>query len=128
MPHHVLLVDDEAHNRKLLRMVLRQGLYTFSEAENGEKALEILNRDTIDLVLLDLMMPEVTGFDVVEALRADERTRETPIMVLTAMNLTEADKRLLNGRVSEILSRGSVASSDIVGLLRRVVAHRNGSK
>jgi CheY-like chemotaxis protein len=74
------------------------------------------------------MMPEVTGFDVVEALRADERTRETPIMVLTAMNLTEADKRLLNGRVSEILSRGSVASSDIVGLLRRVVAHRNGSK
>jgi hypothetical protein len=47
-------------------------------------------------------------------------------MVLTATNLTEADKRSLNGRVSEILSRKSVASSDIVGLLKRVVAHRNG--
>ena len=49
-------------------------------------------------------------------------------MVLTASHLTAADKRLLNGRVSEILSRGSVANSDIVGLLKRVVAHRNGAK
>jgi hypothetical protein len=48
-------------------------------------------------------------------------------MVVTATNLTEADKRSLNGRVSEILSRGSVGSSDIVGLLKRVVAHRNGN-
>ena len=47
-------------------------------------------------------------------------------MVLTASNLTKADKRHLNGRVSEILSRGSVGSADIVGLLRRVVAQRNG--
>ena len=73
------------------------------------------------------MMPEVTGFDVVEALRADEATREVPIMVLTATNLTEADKRLLNGRVSQILSRSSVANTDIVGLLRRVVTNRNGA-
>jgi CheY-like chemotaxis protein len=79
-----------------------------------------------DFVLLDLMMPEVSGFDVVEALRADESTRDVPIMVLTATNLTEADKRLLNGRVSQILSRGSVGTSDIVGLLKHVVNHRNG--
>jgi CheY-like chemotaxis protein len=81
-----------------------------------------------DLVLLDLMMPEVTGFDVVEALRSHEETREMPIMVLTAMNLSEADKRNLNGRVSDILSRGSVGATDIVELLKRVVAHHNGVK
>jgi len=63
----------------------------------------------------------------VEALRADPSTREMPIMVLTATNLTDADRRQLNGRVSEILSRQSVASSDVVGLLRRIVAHRNGN-
>ena len=73
------------------------------------------------------MMPEVTGFDVVEALRADPSTREMPIMVLTAANLTDADKRQLSGRVSEILSRQSVGSADVVGLLRRIVAHRNGN-
>ncbi len=81
-----------------------------------------------DLVLLDLMMPDVTGFDVVEALRSQEDTREMPIMVLTAMNLSEADKRHLNGRVSDILSRGSVGASDIVELLKRVVANHNGVK
>jgi CheY-like chemotaxis protein len=85
-------------------------------------------RENPDFVVLDLMMPEVTGFDVVEALRAEESTRDTPILVVTATNLTEADKRALNGRVSEILKRGTVGSSDIVGLLKRVVAHRNGSK
>jgi hypothetical protein len=51
-----------------------------------------------------------------------------PIMVLTAMNLSEADKRNLNGRVSDILSRGSVGGSDIIELLKRVVAHHNGIK
>ena len=51
MAHRLLLVDDEAHNRKLLRMVLRQGEYDFSEAENGSQALEILQKERIDLVL-----------------------------------------------------------------------------
>jgi len=60
-----------------------------------------------DLVLLDLMMPDVNGFDVVKALRADPVTQRTPIMILTARHLTQADKRLLNGHVSTILSRGS---------------------
>jgi len=96
-------------------------------ASGGREAIELAKSIKPDFVLLDLMMPEVTGFDVVEALRSDEATRDVPIMVLTASHLTEADKRLLNGRVSQILSRGSVANSDIVGLLKRVVAHRNGA-
>jgi CheY-like chemotaxis protein len=79
-----------------------------------------------DLVLLDLVMPGVNGFDVVEALRADAATREMPIMVLTAANLTEEDKRQLNGRVARILRRESVGASDIVGILRRLVAPTNG--
>jgi len=123
----VLVVDDEPANRQWLAKALEPAGFTVLPASGGREAIELARSMKPDFVLLDLMMPEVTGFDVVEALRADERTRETPIMVLTATNLTEADKRLLNGRVSEILSRGSVASSDIVGLLRRVVAHRNGA-
>jgi CheY-like chemotaxis protein len=95
MPHHVLLVDDESHNRKLLRMVLRQGLYTFSEAENGDKALEILNRDTIDLVLLDLMMPSPNGFDVIEAMKRSERLRDIPIIVASASSAPEDIERSL---------------------------------
>ncbi len=122
----VLVVDDEAANRTLLTRALEPAGFTVVPASGGREAIELAKTVKPDLVLLDLMMPEVTGFDVVEALRADAATRDTPIMVITATNLTEADKRLLNGRVSQILSRGSVATTDIVGLLKRVVARRNG--
>jgi len=122
----VLVVDDEPANRTLLTRALEPAGFTVVPASGGREAIELAKSMKPDLVLLDLMMPEVTGFDVVEALRADEATRDTPIMIVTATNLTEADKRLLNGRVSKILSRGSVATTDIVGLLKRVVAHRNG--
>jgi CheY-like chemotaxis protein len=67
------------------------------------------------------MMPDVTGFDVVEALRADTATHSIPIMVLTAKSLTEADIRQLNGHVSTILRRGSTGAADLLGLLRQVV-------
>ncbi len=123
----VLVVDDDPANRTWLTEALEPAGFTVLSASGGREGIELAKSERPDCVLLDLMMPEVTGFDVVEALRADESTRETPIMVVTAMSLTEADKRLLNGRVSEILSRGSVGTSDIVGLLKRVVAHRNGS-
>ena len=123
----VLVVDDEPANRTWLAKALEPAGFTVLPAAGGREAIEMAKAERPDFVLLDLMMPEVTGFDVVEALRTDPSTRETPIMVITAANLTLADKRLLNGRVSEILKRGSVGSEDIVGLLKRVVAHRNGA-
>jgi signal transduction histidine kinase/DNA-binding response OmpR family regulator len=123
----VLVVDDEPANRMWLASALEPAGFTVLPAAGGREAIEMAKSEKPDFVLLDLMMPEVTGFDVVEALRADASTRETPILVLTAANLTEADKRVLNGRVSEILKRGTVASSEIVGLLKRVVADRNGN-
>src|SRR5438270_9541269 len=124
----VLVVDDEPANRTLLTEALEPAGFTVMTASGGRDAIKIAKRSKPDLVLLDLLMPDGNGLDVVEALRADDKTRDTPIMVLTAANLTEADKRQLNGRVSQILSRGSVATSDIVGLLKNVVAQRNGGK
>jgi signal transduction histidine kinase/DNA-binding response OmpR family regulator len=123
----VLIVDDEAANRTWMTKTLEPAGFDVIAASGGREAIRIAKSEKPDLVLLDLMMPEVTGFDVVEALRSEEATRETPIMVLTAMHLSEEDRRQLNGRVSQILSRGSLGSSDIVALLRRVVAHRNGA-
>jgi CheY-like chemotaxis protein len=70
------------------------------------------------------MMPVVNGFDVVQALRADDATRQTPIMVLTAKELTQEDKQQLNGQVSNILKRGSTGASDLLALLREVIADR----
>jgi len=77
-----------------------------------------------NLILLDLMMPGLTGFDVVESLRAEEATRSIPIMVLTAKTLTEDDKRTLNGEVAAIFQRNSVAGTELTGWLRRILAKK----
>jgi signal transduction histidine kinase/DNA-binding response OmpR family regulator len=120
----VLVVDDEAANRQYLTRILEPAGFHVVHAAGGREAIEVATARPPDLVLLDLMMPGVTGFDVVEALRANDRTRDTPIMILTARHLTDADKRQLNGHVSTILSRGSVGASDLLGLLHDVVSKR----
>jgi signal transduction histidine kinase/DNA-binding response OmpR family regulator len=117
----VLVVDDERANRDWLKEVLEPAGYGVISAIGGREAIELARSRLPDLVLLDLMMPEVSGFDVVEALRADQSTSATPIMVLTAKDLTDEDKRQLNGRVSRILQRGSTGASDLVSMLRQVV-------
>jgi CheY-like chemotaxis protein len=120
----ILVVDDEIANREWLTGILEPAGFSVLPASGGAEAIELAKSRKPDLVLLDLMMPEVSGFEVVEALRSDEMTRETPIMVLTAKDLTQADKRLLNGQVSTILKRGSTGASDLLGLLRDVIATR----
>ncbi len=95
MPYHLLVVDDEPHHRKLLRMVLRHGDYVFSEAEDGTEALRILGEEPIDLVLLDLMMPHPNGFDVLEAIARTERLRTLPVIVASASTSPEDVERSL---------------------------------
>jgi signal transduction histidine kinase/CheY-like chemotaxis protein len=119
----VLVVDDEAANRQWLTRILEPAGFTVEVATGGQEAIDMAKASPPDLVLLDLMMPTVTGFDVVEALRSDVRTQDTPIMILTARHLTAEDKRHLNGHVSTILRRGSVGASDLVGLLQQVVTN-----
>jgi two-component system sensor histidine kinase/response regulator len=95
MPYRLLLVDDEPHHRKLLRMVLRKGDYEFLEAEDGNEALRLLASEAIDLVLLDLMMPNPNGFDVLTAVRRDDRLRELPVIVASASTSPEDVERSL---------------------------------
>jgi CheY-like chemotaxis protein/anti-sigma regulatory factor (Ser/Thr protein kinase) len=117
----VLVVDDEAANRQWLTNILEPAGFAVIEAGGGREAIELAKSRNPDLVLLDLMMPDVSGFEVVEALRADPVTKQTPIMILTARHLTEADKRHLNGHVSTILSRRSTAAADLIDHLRQLV-------
>jgi CheY-like chemotaxis protein len=93
-------------------------------AEGGKQALREIEKSPPDLVLLDLMMPDVNGFDVVERLRADKATLDIPIIVLTAKDLTDADKSLLSGRVSSILARRSTGAADLLSQLQDVLLHR----
>ena len=118
----VLVVDDEESNREWLTHILEPAGFSVILASGGREAIDLARSSPPDLVLLDLMMPEVTGFDVVEALRGAESTQNIPIMVLTAKTLTELDRRQLNGHVATILRRGSTGAADLLGLLKQVVA------
>lgn len=89
----VLIVDDEEQNRQLLRDLLEAAGYETPEAEDGEQALRIIEAAPPDLVLLDVMMPGMDGFEVCQQLKKDPRTATIPILMVTA--LTERQERLL---------------------------------
>jgi PleD family two-component response regulator len=80
----VLVVDDEEHIRRILKFQLEKNGYEVVTAENGEEALKFVRRSMPDLILLDLMMPKIDGFEVCRQLRADFQTSQIPIIMLTA--------------------------------------------
>jgi signal transduction histidine kinase/DNA-binding response OmpR family regulator len=121
-PVRVLVVDDEAANLELVEAQLKPAGFDVLRANGGQEGIDMARSQHPNLILLDLMMPGVNGFDVVEALRADDSTRLIPIMVLTAKVLTESDKRTLNGHVEGIFKRDSFAGAELIGWLRGIVS------
>ena len=81
--------------------------------------MAVARRERPAVILLDLLLPDVDGFAVVERLRADPATAETPIVVLTAKAMTGADKRRLNGRISFLANKGEFDRAALVDLVRR---------
>ena len=86
---HILVVDDDKNTRLLMRAVLEEAKYTVSTASNGEEALEIMDREHIDLVVLDVMMPKMDGYEFTKTLRETQNT--LPILMVSAKQLP-ADK------------------------------------
>jgi CheY-like chemotaxis protein len=117
----ILLVDDEPANLDYLDALLRPAGFTVLRASGGQEGIDRARDQRPHLILLDLMMPDVTGFDVVEALRRDESTRSIPIMVLTAKELTDEDKRQLNGHVAAVFERNSLAGPELIGWLNELL-------
>jgi CheY-like chemotaxis protein/anti-sigma regulatory factor (Ser/Thr protein kinase) len=120
----VLVVDDDAANRDWLKHVLEPAGFEVTLATGGQEAIDLARSRIPDVVMLDLMMPEVNGFEVVEALSGHEATRSIPILVLTAKHLTNADIGKLDGRVSTILKRGSSGAADVLNQLQVVLKKR----
>jgi CheY-like chemotaxis protein len=118
----VLVVDDDAGVRQLLRRMLEPDGYTVVEADNGRVALEELRRLTPSVVLLDLMMPEMDGFEFVAEFRAHESWRAIPVVVITAKDLTGEDRERLNGYVQKILQKGAHTREQLLAEVRDLVA------
>ena len=88
---HILVVDDDKHTRMLLKAILQGEKYTVTTANNGEEALEVLDREHIDLVVLDIMMPKLDGYKFTEMIR--ESDNALPILMVTAKTLPADEKK-----------------------------------
>jgi DNA-binding response OmpR family regulator len=120
----VLVVDDNVKAVELLATLLETEGYQALRAYGGAEAIAMARAAPPDLVILDLMMPEVSGFEVARALRESEGTARVPILVLTAKDLSAEDHARLNGEVSAILDKASFNTSELLAELRRVIARR----
>ena len=125
-PGLVLVIEDDAATREVIRRSLEQNGWVVREAPNGRVALEALERAVPDLVVLDLMMPEVDGFEFVSELRKSEKGRHLPVVVVTAKEVTLEDRARLSGQVSRILHKGSFTREELAAELRRSLESRDG--
>jgi GAF domain-containing protein/CheY-like chemotaxis protein len=120
-PTRVLLVDDDRDQRERVRSWLDGGEWTVNEAANGREALDRLRAVVPDLILLDLMMPEMDGFAVVAALQKDPRWRDIPVIVVTSLDLDARDRARLSSGVQSVLVKETFRPSDLVERIRRLV-------
>ena len=120
-PRHVLIVEDDAPTSELMGHALRQIDCTVAQAENGRVGLERLNEALPDAILLDLMMPEMDGFEFIAQVRAEFRWRRIPIIVVTAKTLTAEDRARLNGQVQRLVHKGEYSGKAVLAALDELV-------
>ena len=116
-----MIVEDDDETRNILQRVLEGRGWRTLLARNGREALELLETHVPDVMLLDLMMPELDGFGVLEKLREDDRYLELPVIVLTAMELSVEELQRLNAHVTEVLQKGATSTTNLVNLVRSVL-------
>ncbi|MDH4207903.1 MAG: response regulator, partial [Anaerolineae bacterium] len=121
-PFCVLVVEDEAMTREVLRRTLEKEGWAVSEAENGRAALERVAENPPGLILLDLMMPEMDGFQFMDELRKNEAWRSIPVVVITAKDLTAEDRLRLNGYVEKILQKEAHSREALLAEVGHLVA------
>jgi CheY-like chemotaxis protein len=121
-----LVVDDDPTARSVLGHMLERENWRVEEAVNGKQALEQVAKSQPDLILLDLMMPEMDGFQFVEALRKREEWRAIPVVVVSAMDLSNEDRARLNGQVERIVQKGAYSFQELATHVRQLTAQSPG--
>ena len=121
-PCSALVVEDDPASRQMMREMLEKDGWQVVEAENGRVAMELMEQNQPDFILLDLMMPEMDGFDVAARLQQNEAWRDIPVVVLTAKDITEEDRRRLNGYVEKILPKSAYTAEQLLADVRALMS------
>ncbi len=124
---HALVVDDDEGIRSLFQRALEDDGWTVAEAENGSAALIEVEKRRPDLILLDLMMPVMDGFEFVLHYRKLEGCRKTPIIVVTAKDLESGERETLLGGVERIVEKGALTKQELLKQVRELVSSRGSA-
>ena len=121
-PTRVLLVEDDATQREFIRSWLEPQKWSLIEADNGRVALDRLRECVADVILLDLMMPEMDGFQLVAEMQKHPTWSQIPVIVITARDLTVEDHARLNSGIEMVLRKETFSRTTLVECVRRIVA------
>jgi CheY-like chemotaxis protein len=116
------MVEDDPATRAMTRRILEKEGWKVTEAENGHRALQCMAQERPSLILLDLMMPEMDGFEFTERVRQYPEWRTIPIVVVTAKDLTAGERRRLNGYVETILHKAGDSREALLTQVRDLLA------
>jgi signal transduction histidine kinase/CheY-like chemotaxis protein len=122
--NEALVVEDEPDSRDVMRRMLESQGWRVREARNGREALTELSRGLPSVLLLDLMMPEMDGFELLDEIEKKSEWRDLPVLVVTARELSSDDRARLNGHVDRVLRKGACGKSELVDQVGRIVAAR----
>ena len=120
MSQRVLIVEDEPHIIESLSFVLGREGFLVSSALDGEAAVEVLRRDPPDLVILDVMLPRLNGFEVLKLAKADPALKSIPVIVLTAKG-QQQDRRLAEEIGSDGFMTKPFSNRDVIDNVRRLI-------
>jgi CheY-like chemotaxis protein len=121
-PQTLLVIDDDPKVVQLLDSYLTPAGFKVLSAFGGREGIEVAQRALPNLIVLDLMMPEVNGFDVVEALKLDARTASIPIIILTAQSISAKERALLGSDVQRVMEKSGFQHDQFVQEVRRAMA------
>lgn len=118
----IAIIEDEPDARILLRRILQYTRkYNIFEAPDGTSGINLIRTEKPDLVLLDLMMPGIDGFTILDMMKADVELRDIPVIVITAKDLTSKDYKRLSGRVESLLQKGEFMEEELFESIRDVL-------
>jgi threonine synthase len=110
------IIDDDPNAVRLLKRILQaRGKYLLHEAGDGREGLEMIRRERPDAVLVDLMMPGLDGFGLLEIMKQEDALKDIPVIVISAKELTPNERRRLAGQVQALLQKGSFTDQDLLG-------------
>ncbi|HPH96349.1 MAG TPA: histidine kinase N-terminal 7TM domain-containing protein [Anaerolineaceae bacterium] len=121
-PYYVLILEDDEATREMMVRTLEKENWIVDQAENGLVGLEHLAAHPPQVVLLDLMMPEMDGFEFLAEMRNEKKYDDIPVIVVTAKDLTDEDRKRLNGHVEKILQKGAYTREALLEQVRELVS------